>query len=75
MNNKAKGILMAYALMAVQNDVLFGNRGEEVRPEIHYIGKPKKCLRPECDKNRSGNKLYCSAACNKLDKARRKSLK
>jgi hypothetical protein len=32
----------------------------------------KKCFRKGCEKTRSGEKLYCSAECNKLDKQERK---
>ena len=35
-----------------------------VEPKIH------KCFRPDCDRERNGNQLYCSKECFELDKER-----
>ena len=46
------------------------------RPSKGYIEieAAEKCLRPECTHEKEYNRAYCSAECNKKDKARIKLL-
>lgn len=59
---------MSLAMMA--NDPYGKKRGREYRPDVR--SDRKKCFRKECNCERTGNKLYCSAECCKLDKTKPK---
>ena len=76
MNPKMRNTLAAFAMLASMSGMKEPHDYDA--PPKRKIKRAernsdKKCFRKACDKNRSGNKLYCSAECNKLDKIERKN--
>lgn len=67
--------LRDYVAMAAMMAMLSGggvNRSQSSVIVKETPNRLQKCFRKGCEKTRSGNKLYCSAECNKLDKQERK---
>ena len=82
MNNKLRAQLGMMAMMAMMSNYGPGHGFKSDSEAVEKQSKPsepknwdKKCFRPGCEKLRDGNKLYCSAECNRLHKAERKAEK
>lgn len=59
-------LAMMSMLAASQGDIL--DNTSNYKPDYSDNNHTKKCFRNGCNNKRSGNKLYCSAECCKLDK-------
>lgn len=77
MTPRMKLMLASVAMMAACAEGSFGyNDNSSSNPMQYPEGNAhKRCHRPECNNYRSGNGLYCSAQCCKIDKQRVKQLK
>lgn len=69
MSVKRTALVMAlmYAGAAIETGIFHDDKTVSFQRK-----EPDKCFRPECTRTRSGDKLYCSSECCKLDKPRLK---
>jgi len=67
---KRAGVMLAFMSLAMMANDPSDHRTSTVERDPRDRNDHKKCFRKGCNKNRTGNKLYCSAECCKLDKTK-----